>query len=97
MVQVHELVQAGVYPDATTAIQEALRVLWQERPQVRINVAVHQYLTEELSVAKAAALAGVSYDRMKELLTERGVTLRLGPETVEDALLEIDSLDKMRS
>lgn len=40
---VHELVDAGIYPDSEIAIQEALRVLWQERPQVRIEVAiVHQ-------------------------------------------------------
>lgn len=96
-VQVQELVQAGIYPDTHTAIQEALRVLWQERPYVRINVAVYRYLTEEISVAKAAALAGVSYDRMKEILAEHGVALRLGPETVEDALLEIDALEKMRA
>ena len=95
-VQVQELVEAGIYPDVSTAIQEALRILWQERPQVRIDVAIHRYLTEDLSLAKAAALAGVSSDRMKEILTARGVTLRLGPETVEDALQEIAALAKMR-
>lgn len=95
-VQVQELVQAGIYPDAHTATQEALRVLWQERPRVRINVAIHRYLTEELSIAKAAALAGVSYDRMKEILTDRDVSLRLGPKTVDDAFLEVEALEKMR-
>ncbi len=96
-IELQELVEAGVYPDADTAMQEALRVLWQERPAVRINVAVHRYRTEELSVAKAAALAGVSFDRMKEILAERGVLLRLGPETLEEARAELDSLRRMRS
>ena len=96
-IELQELVKAGVYPDADTAVQEALRVLWQERPAVRINVAVHRYRTEELSVAKAAALAGVSFDRMKEILAERGVPLRLGPETLEEARAELDSLRRMRS
>ena len=91
-----ELVDAGVYPDADTAIHEALQVLWQARPGVRIDVAVHRYRNEELSVAKAAALAGVSFDRMKEILAERGVSLRLGPETIEDARAEIAALRKMR-
>ncbi len=95
-IELQELVEAGVYPDADTAMQEALRVLWQERPAVRINVAVHRYRTEELSVAKAAALAGVSFDRMKEILAERGVPLRLGPETLEEARAELDSLRRMR-
>jgi len=95
-VQIQDLIQAGVYPDAETAVQEALRVLWQERPQVRIDVAVHRYRTEELSVAKAAALAGVSFDRMKEILAVRNVPLRLGSETMEEARAEVEAFKRMR-
>jgi predicted HTH domain antitoxin len=95
-VQLQDLVQAGVYPDAETAVQEALRVLWQERPQVRIDVAVHRYRTEGLSVARAAALAGVSFDRMKEILAARNVLLRLGPETIDDARAEVEAFKQMR-
>jgi predicted HTH domain antitoxin len=96
-VELQELVKAGVYPDADAAIQDALRVLWQERPAVRIEVAVHRYRTEGLSIAKGAALAGVSFDRMKEILAEHGVQLRLGPETLEEARAELESLRRMRS
>lgn len=93
---VQDLVDAGVYPDTATAIQEAIRVLWQERPRVRINVAVHRYQTERLSLSKAAALAGVSFDRMKEILAEQGIPLRLGPETIVEARAEVEALRKMR-
>jgi len=96
-IELQELVKAGVYPDVDTAIQDALRVLWQERPAVRIEVAVHRYRTEGLSIAKAAALAGVSFDRMKEILAEHGVQLRLGPETLEEARAELASLQRMQS
>jgi predicted HTH domain antitoxin len=91
-IDVQELVNAGVYPDADTAMKEALRVLWQERPDIRIDVAVHRYRTEALSVAKAAALAGVCFDRMKEILNKRDVPLRLGPETLLDARDELVAL-----
>ena len=64
---------------------------------MRIDVAIHRYRTENLSVAKTAALAGVSFDRMKEILAERGVPLRLGPETLEEARAELDFLRRMRS
>ena len=96
-IDVQELVNAGVYPDADTAMKEALRVLWQERPDIRIDVAVHRYRTEGLSVAKAAALAGVCFDRMKEILNKRDVPLRLGPETLSDARDELEALRRMRS
>ena len=93
-VQLQELIQAGIYPDAESAVQETRRVLWQERPQVRIDVAVHRYRTEELSVAKA--VAGVSFDRMKEILVAHGVALRLGLETLQEARAEVAALKRMR-
>jgi predicted HTH domain antitoxin len=96
-INVQELVDAGVFPNADAAIREALRVLWQERPGMRIDVAVHRYVTEPISIAKAAAIAGVTFDRMKEILAERGVDLRLGPESLDEAKQEIDALRKMRS
>ena len=96
-VELQELIRSGVYPSADTAVREALRILWQERPAVRMDVAVYRCRTEELSVARAAALAGVSFDRMKEVLAERGVPLRLGPETPEEARAELDALWEMRA
>lgn len=93
---VKDLVEAGIYPDSETAVQEALRVLWQERPGVRIDVAIHRYRTENISIAKAATIAAVSFDRMKEILVEHGVPLRLGPITVQEAIAEVEALRKMR-
>jgi predicted HTH domain antitoxin len=84
----HPAHEAGVYPDVETAVQEALHILWQERPNIRIDVAVHRYRKEGLSIARAAASAGVCYDRMKEILAERGVPLCLRSETLEEARAE---------
>lgn len=95
-ISVSDLVDSGAYPDATSAFNDALRVLWQERPAVRIAVAARKYETESLSVAAAAALAGVSFDQMKEALAQRGVELRLGPETADEARAERDELRRMR-
>lgn len=95
MLNIKEMVAAGVYPDEQSAIQEALRVLWQEKPYVRIEIAVHRYRTGEISLAKAAALASVAFDHMKEILDDRGVPLRLGPETVDEARQELESLRRM--
>jgi predicted HTH domain antitoxin len=50
---------------------------------LRVRLAVHQYQTREISLAKAASLAGVSWAQMKDILLERGVQPRLGPETIE--------------
>ena len=94
MITPQELVQAGLYPDEHSVIEEALRVLWQERPQLRLDWAIHQYQTQDISLAKAAAVAGVSFDRMKELLAKRGIQPLLGPETIEEARQELEVLEQ---
>lgn len=91
MITPQELVEAGLYPDEESVISEAMRVLWQERPQLRIDWAVHQYQTKEISLAKAAFLAGVSFDRMKELLVRRGIQPQLGPESLDAMRDEIET------
>jgi len=92
MITPHTLVEAGIYPDEQTAIREAMRALWQERPQLKIEWAIHQYQTQDISLAKAAALANVCFDRMKEILLQHGIQPRLGAETFDDARRELDIL-----
>ena len=95
-IEVQDLVRSGVYPNSDAAVHEAVRVLWQERPSVRIEIAAHRYRTEDISLAQAAAVAGVSFDRMKEILAERSVPLRLGPSSLDEARAELDVLQRMR-
>ncbi|MCX6048676.1 MAG: UPF0175 family protein [Chloroflexi bacterium] len=94
MITPKELVHAGLYPDEQSVVQEALRVLWQERPQLRIEWAIYQYQTQPISVAKAASLASVSFDRMKELLIQRAIQPRLGPESVDEANQELEIIEQ---
>jgi predicted HTH domain antitoxin len=53
---------------------------------------VHRYQTEDISLAKAASLAGVSWAQMKDILLEQGIQPRLGPETLAEAEAEVQTL-----
>lgn len=87
-----DLVEARLYDDEAAVIQDALRHLLRARPEARIQLAVHRYQTEELSLARAAELAGVSWAQMREILVEKGVSPKLGPESPEDAEAEVRTL-----
>ena len=87
-----DLVQARLYDSEDAVIRDALRHLLRARPEARIQLAVHRYQTEGLSLARAASLAGVSWAQMKEILLEKGVQPRLGPETVAEAQDEAEVL-----
>lgn len=92
------LVEAQIYPSETDVIQDALRYLLRARPDVRINLAVYRYTVEDISLAKAASLAGVSWPTMRDILRERGVALRLGPQTISEARQELEAIeDYLRS
>jgi predicted HTH domain antitoxin len=97
MIQAQTLVDARLYPNQEAVIQDALRSLLAEKPHLRIELAVYRYQTEDISLAKAAYLAGVSFDHMKNLLVQRGVQLRLGPSDEQDARQEVMNMARILS
>lgn len=90
--EARDFVEARLYDSEDEVIRDALRHLLRARPEARIQLAVHRYQAEELSLAKAADLAGVSWAQMREILVEKGISPRLGPETIEEAEREIGAL-----
>ncbi|MBN1659139.1 MAG: UPF0175 family protein [Anaerolineae bacterium] len=90
LVSIRDFVDVDLYPDEESVVRDALRSLLRTRPEMRLELAVRRYEAEEdLSLAKAASIAGVSFDQMKEILVERGIPLRLGPGSVEEAQADI--------
>lgn len=92
MFRVEDFVKANLYDNEEAVIQDGLRYLLQARPVLRLELAVYRYQTEDISLGKAANLAGVSFEQMKEILRSRGIQLRLGPKTQEDALEDVATL-----
>ena len=90
-----DLVSAGLYQDEGSVVQDAMRALLSERPHLRLELAIHRYRSEDISLAKAAALAGVSWERMREILVSRGIQPRLGPGTKEEAHEEIQAMERI--
>jgi predicted HTH domain antitoxin len=97
-VEPRDLVEAGLYRSEDEAIQAALSELLEHHPDLRIAIAVRRYERDpEWSIAGIAEWAGVSRWEMMDILTNRGITLRLGPATVEEARKEAAVLGLSRS
>ncbi len=92
MLNIQDFVKARLYDNEDDVIQDALRHLLRGRPDLRIQLAIYRYQSEQISLAKAANVAGVSWVQMKEILLERGFQPRLGPETIEEAEVEVQAL-----
>lgn len=91
----HQLVEgsidAGIFENKSDAIRHALRDYFDDNDDARLAAAIHLYENDEISLGKAARLAGVSRFDMPDILREHGVEVKLGPEDMEDAQREIDA------
>lgn len=92
MLTTRDLVDAQLYPDEDAVVQDALRHLLRARPTLRVDLALYRYQHEDISLAKAAEIVGVSWAQMREILLERAIEPKLGPETLDEAQQEVDAL-----
>ncbi|MBP1468877.1 UPF0175 family protein [Candidatus Chloroploca sp. M-50] len=92
MITPQELVNAQLYPSEAAVMEDALRQLLRLKPDLRVGVAIYRYTHEALSLAHAAALAGVSWPQMHEHLLARGIPIRLGVESLAEAEADVAAL-----
>ena len=85
--QVDAIVRAGIFPDRGHALAEAMQTLFAVRPQLRTEAAVELFREGEISLLRAAEMAGLDFESFRILLAERAI-----PWAVEAA--STDELDK---
>jgi predicted HTH domain antitoxin len=79
------LIAAGLYQSEDEILQDALSCLLKSNPEYKLKIAMYRYQTEEISVGKAAEIAGISMETMKRYLVKNGVMPRFAPENMEEA------------
>ena len=72
-------------------VDEVLQTGLAENKDARWAVVVGAYLDEEISLGKAAELLGLSWIETRDLFREKGIPLKLGPETMEEAVAEVEA------
>jgi predicted HTH domain antitoxin len=78
------LVDLGIYKSEEEFIHDALKNLLQNK-EIRLKLALHRYQTDEISIGKAAEIAGLCWEDMRDELMKNGIKPRLVPETIEEA------------
>jgi len=84
--EISQLVKTRLFPDEQAVLRSALRALFQSRPEIRQEMVIRAYTSGEISLGKAAEMMGVSHEEMKDILSESGAEIHLGPRTVEELL-----------
>lgn len=89
--EINALIKANYYPSMSDAIKDAFRALFEAKPNLRIISAQLLYKNNEVSLSKAAEIAGVSIEDFKEMLASAGIERVIEPDedinqNVEDIL-----------
>lgn len=74
---INTLAEEGYYTKEELK-KEAYRALLIHKPNLRMTLAVERYKKGKITLNKAAELAGITTEEMKEELVERGIKLRRG-------------------
>ncbi len=68
------LVKAGNYSSELDVIKDALLSLFRENAQLKVSTAIELYKKGEVSLSKAAEVAGMTTIEFKDILGKRGLT-----------------------
>jgi len=61
------------YKSVDSLFENAIRALLNLKPELKVEIAVELYLREEVSLSKAAEIAGMDIEGFKDMLKVRGL------------------------
>ena len=83
IIKTKEFVNLGLYESEGDVIQDGIRHILRSHPEYKIEIAVEKYKQQGVSLGKAADIAGISLEEMKEILKDRGISLK-GPRSIKE-------------
>ncbi len=93
--EIRALVRAGLYRNKGELIKDALINLFQTKPDLRLNLAIEMYKNKELSIGRAAEIAGLNIIQFREILSDRGFVTEVGSNSVEELDKNVRKLKKL--
>jgi predicted HTH domain antitoxin len=88
--QLEAVVRPGLFRDRKHGIEEAMQTLFAVRPQLRTEAAVELFRCGEVSLLRAAEIAGLDFESFRRLLSDRGIAWEVDAEdsAVSDRAIE---------
>jgi predicted HTH domain antitoxin len=83
--ELEALLKAGIFRGKGEAVEEALRLLFVTRPQLRIEAAIQLFKDGEVTLGRAAEMSGLTRWEFEALLADRGIV----------RIVECDSADSL--
>ena len=84
------LLEKGYYKNKEELMDDACRALLRSRPHLKIDVATTLYERAEISLTKAAEIAGVCIEDFKEILKDKGLSMNVPSIPKEELLAPLE-------
>jgi predicted HTH domain antitoxin len=91
------VVRAGCFASEEEAVREAVQMLFAVKPHLRVEAAIRRYLDEEITLGRAAELAGVTRWRLQELLAQRGIRITVEARPAKELDEAVERIRRRRS
>ena len=75
--EIDSLVGIGHYETEGGVIADAVRALLEKKPELRREIAIYLYKNGEVSLWKASAIARMNLEEFKEVLSRRGIKIKV--------------------
>lgn len=86
--EIEALIRAGYYSSKSEAVKDAFRTLLDSKPALKLASAIELYKSSEVSLSKAAEIAGMNIEDFKRMLSDRGIKREIKPDTDIDKKVE---------
>jgi predicted HTH domain antitoxin len=90
------VVRAGCFSSEEEVVQEAVQTLFAVKPHLRLEAAIRRYLDEEITLGRAAELAGITRWRFQELLAQRGIRMTVEARPAKELDEAVERLRRRR-
>jgi len=94
--EMNALIKGGYFSSKDRLIEEAIKYMMASRGDLKINAAVQMYSSGEVSLGRAAELAGLSIFELKEILKARGIKIVVEAPSKEEIDRRISEIEKTR-
>lgn len=94
--EINALVKGGYFRSKDSFIEESVKYMLVSRGDLKINAAVEMYRSGDVSLARAAEVAGTSIFEFKEVLKTRGITMVVEAPSKEEIDSQIKRMEDAR-
>jgi len=91
--ELNAIIKAGLFRNREEALTEAVNVFFAVRPAMRLEAAVELFKDEEVSLTRAAEMAGTDVITFGKLLAARGIPVVIECDTPEAMDADIDRME----